>query len=125
MMVQVPYSRFRGEHYPLLPVTLNGTLRTLALLDSGANYSLFTPEVAHGLGLDLKKGKKLQIGSIRGSLPVYMHNIRLEFANRTFTCKIGFTETKTAEINILGRDNFFRQYRITFDDKAHTLTLER
>ena len=57
MKVEVPYSHLGGLYYPLVPVTLAGRIKTLALVDSGASFSVFKVEVARELGISIKKGK--------------------------------------------------------------------
>lgn len=125
MMVVVPYSHVGGLDYPLVPITLNDKITTLALIDSGASFSVFKPEVAKGLGIDIEKGKKLKIGSIQGGISLYIHKIRVEVAGHSFTCKIGFSPAHVAAINILGRDNFFREFLVTFDDRKRNIILQK
>jgi len=125
MKVEVPYSRIRGLDFPLVPITLDNRIKTLALIDSGATFAIFKSEVAEALGIKIKKGKKLSIGSVSGSIPVYLHKVPVEVAGHGFVCKIGFSEVHVASINILGRDNFFKEFVVSFDDRNRRIIISR
>ena len=125
MKIEVPYSHIGGLDYPLVPITLKDCIKTLALVDSGASFSVFKSEVARSLKIDINKGKRITIGSISGGIPLYLHNIQVEVAHHKFKCKIGFSQSHVASINILGRDNFFKEFLVTFDDCNRRLFLDR
>ena len=42
-----------------------------------------------------------------------------------FNCKIGFSAEYTASLNLIGRDNFFEHFLITFNESNRKLLLER
>jgi len=54
---------------PLVPITLEGPARTMkfaALVDSGADHSLFHTDVAKALGIDLGACEKQAVAGIEG-----------------------------------------------------------
>ena len=112
------------QGYPLIKVILIGPkekIKMLALLDSGADYSLFSLEVAEKLGIKKEGGKRISLqGVIGGEFPGYLHKVRVQVNGMRFNCKIVFSEVKTA---LLGRDNFFLPFLITFNEKHQKVLL--
>jgi len=109
-----------------VPITLidKEVLETFALLDSGASISIFRPEIAYQLGVEIESGEAITSEGISGRITVYLHNIKVEFEGFSFLCKIGFSEEYTASFNLLGRDNFFEQFLITFDERSRKVIVE-
>ena len=57
------------QGYPLIQVVLIGPrdkIRMLALIDSGADYSLFSLEVAEKLRMPVEKGKRISLQGVAG-----------------------------------------------------------
>jgi len=93
----------------------------LALLDSGADYSLFSLEVAEKLGIKKEGGKKIFLqGVVSEQFPGYLHKVPVQIEGVRFNCKIVFSKVKTA---LLGRDNFFLPFLITFNEKSQKITV--
>lgn len=124
---KIPYV-LKGEHYfPVLRLIVkhqDKELKTSALIDSGASTSVFQASIAKHFGLDIKKGEKIFLQAISGKVTAYLHEIPLKFGSISLKCKIAFSEELTTSFNILGRDNFFRFFKITFDDANKELTFE-
>jgi len=94
----------------------------LALLDSGADYSLFSLEVAERLGIKKEEGKKISLQGVIGEqFPGYLHKVPVQVGEMTFNCRIVFSKVKTA---LLGRDNFFLPFLITFNEKHQKVLLK-
>jgi hypothetical protein len=55
MIKEFPYINEKGRFYPLVPVTIAGQIASLALVDSGAELSLFRQEVAEELNIEIEK----------------------------------------------------------------------
>jgi len=112
------------QGYPLIEVTLIGPkeeIKMLALLDSGADYSLFSLEVAEKLGIKKERGKKIFLQGVIGEqFPGYLHKVPVQVGSMTFNCRIVFSKVKTA---LLGRDNFFLPFLITFNEKYQKVSL--
>lgn len=111
------YLKKSNRYYPVADITLqrNKAKITLkALIDSGATYSIFRPEVADYLGIGIEKGKLFYLEGIGGRILGYLHKIRLNVGNKSYNIKIVFSREFTVSFNILGRDNFFVPFHITF-----------
>lgn len=118
------YQRFPGSDptkpfigRPVMPVVLvRGVLRTpapiYALLDSGADTTIFPAEIAEMVGiLDPEGGEREQTMGIAGQTAiVYYHEcgIQLVGDNRLIQMSIGFSEQIT--LPLLGRA-FFAHYK--------------
>ncbi|MCD6220409.1 retroviral-like aspartic protease [Candidatus Calescamantes bacterium] len=99
-----------SQSFPVIDVELKGKNKTLivkALVDSGATFSIFRPEIANYLGIEIEKGKPIYLEGIGGRILGYMHTLPLRLGEKSFTCKIVFSHEFTISFNILGRDNFF------------------
>lgn len=122
-----PYLKKKNQLFPIIKTKLKGPKEKIlieALLDSGASFSVFKTEVADYLGIPIEKGKPLYLTGIGGRILGYLHKIPIEVWNKKFICKIVFSKEFTVSFNILGRDNFFLPFLITFDEKAKKVTLE-
>lgn len=125
MIFEFPYAEIRGEFYPVIPLILNGKLGTSALIDSGATVSIFKPDIAYQLNIDIESGKRLLMEGVSGRISVYIHQLSVKVEEHEFACKIGFSEEYTASLNILGRDNFFNHFLVTFDENKRKIVLEK
>ena len=124
MKKDYPYQK----NYPVVEVELIGPKRKLkvkALIDSGADVSLFRAEVADYLGISLEKGKKIFLGGIGGKISTYIHTLPLRFNNYSLNCKIAFSREIQTPVNLLGRDNFFWPFLITFNGKFQKVLIEK
>lgn len=120
------YSQKDNKYFPTIDIILRGPKRKRAfkaLVDSGASFSVFRPEIAEYLGINIEKGKKLYLEGIGGRILGYLHNIFTEVAGKKFRCKIIFSYEFKVSFNLIGRDNFFQYFLITFDEKNKKLIL--
>ncbi len=119
-MAEFTYEKLGNHFFPILPIRLRHNTReiiTAGLLDSGALISLFTMDVAEGLGIDVKKGKKESLGGISKQIDIFIHELEFEVFDKKFVCPVAFSKEFAADINIIGRLGFFEHFVITFDDK--------
>lgn len=98
-------------------------IRSQALVDSGATVSIFGEETANSLGIDIEKGNKIILGGVGGRIVGYVHNLRMRIAGREFFCPVVFSREYLVSFNLLGRQGFFDQFLITFDEKHKRLSL--
>lgn len=95
-----------------------------ALVDSGADFSIFPLYAAIALGINLKKLKKIKAESADGHFfKIYKTALEAKIDNKFFQLPIGFSEK--SNINpLIGREGFFDTFRVTFDQKKRITILE-
>lgn len=116
-----------GQFFPIIPVrffTANKTIDSSALIDSGATISIFRSDVAANLGLQIEKGAEIYLGGVGGRIKGYIHKLTLETAGKKFLCPVVFSHEYLVSFNLLGRDEFFKRFRIIFEEKKNYLKLE-
>lgn len=119
-----------GQERPLLPVTLYGprgkSIETYALLDSGADISMFHPKWAQAIGLDWKSGVPDEADSVKvgASTKGYRHTIDMRVgANLVTLSRIIFTDDISEEIDsqIIGRSVVFDSMRFAIREYRQTV----
>jgi len=127
MKKEFSYSKKNSQWFPTLDIIIQGPRRESAfkaLVDSGASYSVFRAEVAKHLGIKIENGKKILLTGIGGRILGYLHNLKVALDEKNFfRCKIVFSKEYTVSFNILGRDNFFLPFLITFNEKFRKLRI--
>ncbi|MCH8317696.1 MAG: retroviral-like aspartic protease [Bacteroidetes bacterium] len=122
-----PYIKREGQFYPVIDLMLKGkstSLEVNALVDSGASISVFDAEIAEYLDIDIEKGKRIYLEGIGGRILGYIHYVYIIVDQKRFRCKIVFSWEFTAAFNLIGRDNFFKHFLITFDEKNKRTVLK-
>lgn len=106
---------------PLIPVALlhnNKSIKVYALVDSGADMSLFHVSLARELGIEVANGRKEKFLGIseEAGIDVYVHTVGLQVIGNSepIEIEIGFTESKNIGA-ILGQAGFFDHYHIKFE----------
>jgi hypothetical protein len=128
MKREFSYFRRGDQCYPMIDVELIGSRRRLvvkALIDSGATFSLFRPEIADYLGIEVSSGRSLYFYGIKGKIFGYLHKIPVKVNQKRFDCYIAFSPELEVPFNILGRNNFFFPFLITFNEKHQTVIIEK
>ena len=119
---------YNGEEYfPVIPfyVSAGGKqLKLRALIDSGATISVFKDEVAEQLEIKIESGKEIYLGGVGGRIKGYIHELNLEIAGKKLFCPVVFSREYLVSFNLLGRQEFFKKYRIIFEEKKNLLALE-
>ncbi|MBI4999908.1 MAG: aspartyl protease family protein [Euryarchaeota archaeon] len=120
-MIRLPYVVWCGKPSPVVEVTLKrgkDRVRTTAYVDTGASFSFFHSDFCSALGLDLKKGAKMEVRLGDGDkMPVYVHRVGLRIETLEVRCDIVFSKRLGSGINILGRQGLLDKYKVTFDGK--------
>ncbi len=123
---------FPTVHLPVIPITLVGkseTVEVMGLLDSGADYSLIPREIAEVVGMNLKK-KPEPIGGIGGECNAINSNVRIKVQRGheayTFFVNAYIIDALDDDFPVLiGRDGFFGQFKITFDESKRNISLKK
>ena len=128
MRLEFAYLKKGEQYFPVIDLkikTRKSEITIKALVDSGASYSVFRTEIADYLGIDIEKGKSLYLEGIGGRILGYMHNLSISLGDKVYRCKIIFSREFIVSFNILGRDNFFIPFLITFCEKAKKVIIQR
>lgn len=116
-----------GSFFPVVDLFASKTDRTariFALIDSGATVSIFRQDVAEQLDIAIETGKETYLDGVGGRIKGYVHKLALEIAGKKFSCPVVFSHEYTVSFNLLGREAFFRQFKIIFEEKKNLLRLE-
>ena len=119
-----PYQLWEGTSLPLVPVKVEKVGTLYAIVDSGANISLFQYEIAELLKIRVNKGDRVPLSGIGGRITGYLHKIILEVSGRVFPCRVCFSKDLAVPLNLLGRSDFFEHFLITFDERGKRTILE-
>jgi hypothetical protein len=114
---------------PLIPIQLSSKGRhktVLALIDSGADRSLFHVSYASLLGLDTEIGRSEQFTGIADeAVTAYFHAVELQIIGSPdrVAIEVGFTDSEGVDA-ILGQADFFQVYKITFERYKERLEIK-
>lgn len=86
---------------------------------------MFRPEVAEALGISIERGAPVTLEGIGGRILGYRHRVPARVGKYNFQLLVVFSRELTVSFNLLGRTNFFRPFRVTFDETRRLVTLER
>ena len=126
-----PYQFYRGWSFPIIKFymaknTRNAPVKMAALVDSGANISIFNKEAATALGITMWKGKRRSFTGIGGGTYGYEHEVYFDVLGETFKDKIIFSSQLESYFNLIGRESFFAQFaKICFDENKGETVLVR
>ena len=126
MRVEFPYLEKDGQYFPVVQVALRSRRKKIAvnaLVDSGASFSVFRPEIAEYLGIKIERGKQVYLTGIGGRILGYLHWVPLFVGGKSFRCKIVFSKEFTVSFNLLGRDNFFSPFVVSFMERRRKTVL--
>ncbi|MBI2263198.1 hypothetical protein HY373_01510 [Candidatus Berkelbacteria bacterium] len=105
---------------PVIPIRIYGPIDNIAidaLIDSGADISLFNLEIGKRLGLDFSDSQIENFLGIGGDgIAAYIYEIEVKILGMPNSIKIkaGFADSPNV-IAILGQEDFFDAYRIKFE----------
>jgi hypothetical protein len=105
---------------PVIPVRLSYKdkyLDVYALIDSGADASIFHSSIAKELDIDIVSGRKEKFFGISGEgIDVYFHKVQIQIigSSESIGIEAGFTDSKGVGA-ILGQAGFFENYHIKFE----------
>lgn len=92
-----------------------------ALVDSGADVSVFHVSVAQLLHIDLADCRRLAMGGAGGTVSTQGCEVELDVEGRRFRAEAQFVASKNAP---LGREHVLMRFTFAFDPRAHTLLVE-
>lgn len=120
------YKFTNHNYYPIISVSIfsdSSKTKISALIDSGASISIFGEDTAQELSINIESGEKRILGGVGGRIVGYVHKVKLKVASKTFICPVVFSREYKASFNLLGRDTFFENFKITFDEAKKNVIL--
>ena len=113
-----PFSKSQKLLKPIIPVSLsanNLSVRYEALIDSGADFSIFPTGIAKKLAADLPSLKKIYFSSATGEMVEgLISHVFLNIGEGNFDTKIVFADLP-GNMGILGQCGFFDKFTVQFD----------
>ncbi len=125
-MIKFKYAARRDREFPLIPITLikeNVEIDTDALIDSGANISVFREEIAECLEIVIEDGEEILVQGLGGRIVGYIHELKVRVDDEEFPCKVVFSKELTVGLNILGREGFFEYFQVIFNERDKEVML--
>jgi len=116
-----------GQFFPVVPVRFylgKKKVDSSALVDSGATVSIFRADIADYLEIEIEKGEEIYLGGIGGRIKGYIHRLKIEVAGKKFFCPIVFSREYLVSFNLLGREKFFKNFIIIFEEAKKKLELK-
>ncbi|MGH9714098.1 MAG: hypothetical protein ACRD5M_12445 [Candidatus Acidiferrales bacterium] len=131
--LDTPHPAFKGEksvYEPRLMVRVGTghatTPRFLAVIDSGSPFCMFQAEVCELIGLELTSGVESRVGGIiRGpDDPIYFHKVKI-YIEMDWVIEVMAGFVKKLQVpGILGRNGFFDNFHVKFDQSANPPAVE-
>jgi hypothetical protein len=112
---------------PLIEITIVGNDRIhkeIALLDSGADLSVFNVEIAELVGIDLSHARCGRLEGIIGGQDIFITDIAITapHLDEPITIPAGFIESAQVSA-LLGQRGFFDQHTILFEKHHDAFTV--
>ena len=126
--VEFPYTTQAGRSDPIIPVFIRCGAKgswAWAYVDSGATLSVFREEEATALGIDLASGQPTEIRVGDGhAVAGRVHEIEIVIGEEVIRARVAFARLGV-RFNLLGRQDVFGEFRITFDERQRVIGFER
>jgi hypothetical protein len=116
------------RYLPLLTLDLHHAkrhLRVRALLDSGAEHTIFSTRVAEALGIEAPSGRLVTLRGIGGTMPGYLAAIELQLGASRWTTDAIFADGIAADSGLLGQLGFFQFFTVTFRYQSGEIDIRR
>lgn len=127
--LKIPATAFPKTKYfykPIIPLRLinpknDKGVKVDALIDSGADATVFAAVFGKDIGIKVKDGKKAQLSGLGGKvINVYFHEIIFKVGGNKIKSFVGFTYAKGVAA-ILGQIGFFDKFKVSFDQAKGTI----
>lgn len=121
--MRLPYLPLRGILKPVVEVNVLGPKPAIirALVDSGADFSIFDASVAAYAGIEFDSQPRRTFTGVGGAIVADGASIDVEIARRRLRLSVYFAPNMPA--NLLGRDNFLHYFHVCFDELNRELEL--
>ena len=130
MSFQLNFSHYHQYEYSESGITLH-TLLSLggkavpckAKVDPGAQYCLFSREIAEELEIDVESGIRHDLSTLTGSLVAFSHEVTLVTLEVRLNSPICFAKEYGLPRNLLGRIGWLQRIRLAIIDYDQELYL--
>ncbi len=116
------YKSLPKSKVPLIPLGIfhdRKWIRTEALVDTGATYSVFSSKIADRIGLNYQKGEKIPLTNASGKkFDTYLNQVKIQIGKHIVNALFGFSDG-LCPYNLLGRKDVFDHFKICFDEKNY------
>ena len=113
---------------PVIPVHLQCGVRRVAceaLVDSGADYSIFHAQIGEAMGMEVRRGRRVLFAGVAGiTQEGFRHSVKLEVGRWRFPCDMVFAYELKIPYGILGQAELFQWCVIVFDREAGWVELK-
>jgi hypothetical protein len=100
-----------------------GSHKQFALIDSGADRSLFNMEIAKVIGLDLSNGGEYGVTGISGVTKAIILEVEIKVAHlNKIIIPVGFIDSPYVGV-LLGQEGFFDKNKIKFEKDHDTFEI--
>jgi hypothetical protein len=126
LQFDVAYSYFSGPDGIWIPTFLTvgaTTVECEAKVDTGAEFCLFQRELADQLGLQVEAGQALPLQTLNSCFKAYGHEVKLGTLGLAFQVTVYFAEDYGLPRNLLGRNGWLQQVKLSVIDYEETLYL--
>ena len=121
-----PYTLYKSRWAPIIPVPFRGPRGWIPIwtyVDSGASFSILAVASAERLGLEMTQGHLTHVAVGDGSLiPVYIHRLLIRVSHHAFLAHVGFSPRLGIGFDLLGRQDIFTHFDVTFSDSTRRIT---
>lgn len=127
-VITFPYASYKGRLAPIIPVEFRGPRGWISVwtyVDSGASFTILGSASADRIGVEMERGHRTNIVVGDGSLiPVYLHRFPLRIGPVAFHAHVGFSPRLGVGFDLLGRQDVFTRFDVTFSDSRRTITFK-
>ena len=91
------------------------------MIDTGADYTVFSRDVASELGIDVEGGQKEILDGAGGHILVYKHALEIKIGKKLIKTKGCFSIRNDIPENVIGRKDMIDNFKIIFSKNNFTL----
>ena len=119
------------DKLPMLEIEIffsNKSVRLLALIDTGADYTIFPRTIAQKLNIPMENGKIKILEGAGGTILARVHPVKINIAGIKIKTVACFSEKNDVPEQILGRLDILNHFKLVLDKHyfeliEHKLTL--
>ena len=116
------YKKYTDTPRPVIQIILKNKESAVGyhvLVDSGADLCLFDAGMGEQIGIDVKKGKPIEIFGVGGKASIfYLHTVNIEVGGWSYNIEAGFMPEVAGRVlpyGIVGQKGFFENFIVKFD----------